>query len=125
MKTSWSAQQSLIDRGLGSLIRAVILNLGRIFYRVKVIGGENLPERSGVVFVCNHVSYADTIPLSMAVKRHFRFTSFEGLFEQPVLGRCLRAFGSIPGERNKCQGNDSSRGGLCGVRGKRAAVSRR
>ena len=46
--------------------------------------------------VCNHVSYADTIPLTLASPRKLRFTSFEGLFSVPLLGTCLRAFGSIP-----------------------------
>jgi acyl-[acyl-carrier-protein]-phospholipid O-acyltransferase/long-chain-fatty-acid--[acyl-carrier-protein] ligase len=74
----------------------LVLNIGRIFYRVRVAGAENVPMKGGVLFVCNHVSYADTIPLSMACRRRFRFTSFEGLFDVPLLAQCLNAFGSIP-----------------------------
>ena len=96
MKTTWSPRQSPADRLIERAVRAVILPLGRIFYRVRVVGVDRLPAAGGVLFVSNHVSYADTIPLSLACDRHFRFTSFEGLFEQPILGRCLRAFGSIP-----------------------------
>ena len=96
MKTTGTGRGSWIDRAIERGVRALILPLGRLFYRVRVEGAEHLPARGGALFVCNHVSYADTIPLSLACDRHFRFTSFAGLFEQPILGRCLRAFGSIP-----------------------------
>jgi acyl-[acyl-carrier-protein]-phospholipid O-acyltransferase/long-chain-fatty-acid--[acyl-carrier-protein] ligase len=97
MKTTWSPRQSGVDRLIERLVRALILPLGRIFYRVRVVGLDLVPTgMGGAVFVCNHVSYADTIPLSLACDRHFRFTSFEGPFDQRILGRCLRAFGSIP-----------------------------
>jgi acyl-[acyl-carrier-protein]-phospholipid O-acyltransferase/long-chain-fatty-acid--[acyl-carrier-protein] ligase len=96
VKMKWSPQQSRADRIIERVVRAMLLPLGKIFYRVRVVGVERIPTGGGAVFVCNHVSYADTIPLSLACDRHFRFTSFEGLFEQRILGRCLRAFGSIP-----------------------------
>ncbi|MGH8047316.1 MAG: 1-acyl-sn-glycerol-3-phosphate acyltransferase [Chthoniobacterales bacterium] len=97
MKTTWSPTQSRIDRWIERIVRALVLGIvGRLFYRVRVAGAENVPTNGGALFVCNHVSYADTIPLSMACSRHFRFTSEQGLFDLPLLGRCLRAFGSIP-----------------------------
>jgi len=96
MKIEWNRTQSQSDRWIERIVRAMALNLGRVFYRVHVVGAENVPPGGGVLLVCNHVSYADTIPLSLACDRPLRFTSFEGLFELPLLGRCLRAFGSIP-----------------------------
>ncbi len=96
MKTTGRGHRSHTDRSIERGVRAVILLLGRVFYRVRVIGGDGLPADGGAVFVCNHVSYADAIPLSLACSRHFRFTSFAGLFERRILGRCLRAFGAIP-----------------------------
>ncbi len=96
MQIEWNRNPSWLDRGIERVVRGVALRLGRVFYDVTVVGGENLPRSGGALFVCNHVSYADTIPLSLASERTFRFTSFDGLFEVPVLGRCLRAFGSIP-----------------------------
>jgi len=77
-------------------VRFTVLNLGRVFYRIRTEGIEHLPATGGVVLVCNHVSYADTIPLTLACPRKLRFTSFEGLFTVPLLGECLRVFGSIP-----------------------------
>jgi acyl-[acyl-carrier-protein]-phospholipid O-acyltransferase/long-chain-fatty-acid--[acyl-carrier-protein] ligase len=97
MKTTWTPEQSRADRIIERIARVAVLGVGRLCYRMNVIGAENLPERGGVILVCNHVSYADTIPLSLACRRRrLRFTSFEGLFELPILGRGLHAFGSIP-----------------------------
>ena len=88
--------QRVTDRVIETCVRLAVVNLGRLFYRVRVEGLEHLPKEGGVVMVCNHVSYADTIPLTLASPRKLRFTSFEGLFSVPLLGTCLRAFGSIP-----------------------------
>jgi acyl-[acyl-carrier-protein]-phospholipid O-acyltransferase/long-chain-fatty-acid--[acyl-carrier-protein] ligase len=96
MQTTWNSRQSRADRIIERVVRAAALGLGRLFYRVRVVGAEHLPAEGGALFVCNHVSYADTIPLSLASGRRFRFTSFEGLFAIPLLGRALRAVGSIP-----------------------------
>lgn len=90
----WTFRQSGFDRLVQGVVRTVVLGLGRLVYRVRVVG--EAPADGGVVMVCNHVSYADTIPLSLATGRRLRFTLFEGLFRMPGLGRCLRAFGSIP-----------------------------
>jgi acyl-[acyl-carrier-protein]-phospholipid O-acyltransferase/long-chain-fatty-acid--[acyl-carrier-protein] ligase len=89
-------QASVTDRFIEWSARTVVLGLGRVFYRVRVVGADRVPKTGGAVFVSNHVSYADTIPLSLASQRHFRFTSFAGLFDVPILGRGLRAFGCIP-----------------------------
>jgi acyl-[acyl-carrier-protein]-phospholipid O-acyltransferase/long-chain-fatty-acid--[acyl-carrier-protein] ligase len=99
--TDWHRTPSWIDRGIERIVRAVVLGVGRLFYRVEIRG--SVPREGGAVFVCNHVSYADTIPLSLACARRFRFTSFDGLFRLPLLGRCLRAFGSIPVNRSQAR----------------------
>lgn len=96
MSTNWKPERTGLDRVIERAVRTALLPVGRIFYRLRVVGAENLPAAGGALFVCNHVSYADTIPLSLASRRSFRFTSFEGLFSVPLLGRGLRAFGSIP-----------------------------
>lgn len=89
-------QQSAVDRWLEACIRWLAMGIARLVYRVRTEGVENLPAEVGVLLICNHVSYADTLPLSMACPRKLRFTSFAGLFSVPVLGACLRIFGCIP-----------------------------
>lgn len=92
----WKTCRGIVDRGIEGIVRVVALGMGRVVYRVRVEGAENLPASGGCLIVCNHVSYTDTIPLSLAIPRKLRFTSEERLFDVPGLGRCLRAFGSIP-----------------------------
>lgn len=83
-----------MERVLGRAVPVLLRGAARCFYRVRVRG--EVPAAGGAVFVCNHVSYADTLPLALASRRRFRFTSFEGLFAVPLLGPLLRAAGSIP-----------------------------
>lgn len=78
------------------LLRASVFGLGRLFYRVETIGSEHLQTSGGLVLVCNHVGYSDSVPLSMASPRPIRFLSMASLFDLPVLGHCLRHFRAIP-----------------------------
>jgi len=78
------------------LLRMVALFLARLRYTVAVRGAKNLPAKGGALIVCNHVTYVDTIILSLASRRPIRFLSYEGFFRAPVLGPILRIFGAIP-----------------------------
>ncbi|MDD5262407.1 MAG: MFS transporter [Methylacidiphilales bacterium] len=68
---------------------------GRVIYRVRVLGAENIPS-GGALFVCNHVSYVDAIVLQLACPRPIRFMSFDEFFSVPLLGWILRISGAIP-----------------------------
>lgn len=76
------------------VLQSIALLLSRAHYSVKAAG--SLPEEGGALIVCNHVSYVDTIILSLASRRPIRFLSYEGFFSTPVLGSILRCFGAIP-----------------------------
>ena len=77
-------------------LRVVGLFLARLRYSVRTVGAEHLPKTGGALIVCNHVSYVDTIILSLASPRPVRFLSHESFFKTPVLGSILRVFGAIP-----------------------------
>ncbi len=76
------------------LIRVVALALARTRYSVKRVG--QIPATGGVLIVCNHVSYVDTLILSLAAPRPIRFLSYEGFSDTPVLRLILRMAGTIP-----------------------------
>jgi acyl-[acyl-carrier-protein]-phospholipid O-acyltransferase/long-chain-fatty-acid--[acyl-carrier-protein] ligase len=78
------------------ILRVVGLFLARLRYSVRTAGVENLPKTGGALIVCNHVSYVDTIILSLASPHPVRFLSHESFFKTPVLGSILRVFGAIP-----------------------------
>ena len=77
--------------------------VGRIFYRVKVLGFENIPA-GGAVMICNHLSYIDAVVLQVASPRPIRFVAFAGLARNPAMRFLFRALGVIPiapGKLNK------------------------
>jgi acyl-[acyl-carrier-protein]-phospholipid O-acyltransferase/long-chain-fatty-acid--[acyl-carrier-protein] ligase len=78
------------------VLRVVGLFLARLRYSVRTVGIEHLPKTGGALIVCNHVSYVDTIILSLASPRPIRFLSYESFFKTPMLGSILRVFGAIP-----------------------------
>ncbi len=86
-----------------ALLRLLAYFLARQHYSVKVVGAENIPTKGGALMVCNHVSYIDTIILSLASPRPIRFVGYDEFFETPVLGSVLRIFGAIPVSSKKAK----------------------
>lgn len=78
------------------LLRLAGLALARLIYPTKIVGAEHIPAKGGVLIVCNHVSYADVLPLALSCVRPIRFLSLDSLFKIPLLGTVLRIFGCIP-----------------------------
>ncbi|HRG57003.1 MAG TPA: AMP-binding protein, partial [Lacunisphaera sp.] len=74
--------------------------IGRIFYKVKVLGRENIPE-GGALVLCNHLSYVDAVVMQIASPRPVRFVAFEGFAKSPFVRFLLRAAGVIPVNPNK------------------------
>lgn len=78
------------------LLRLAGLAVARLIYPTRIVGAEHIPATGGVLIVCNHVSYADVLPLALSCVRPIRFLSLDSLFKVPVLGTILRIFGCIP-----------------------------
>lgn len=65
-----------------SLMRLVLWILTHTFYRVRVEGRENIPERGGALFVCNHLSMMDACFLIASTDRHIRFIMYQGIYDK-------------------------------------------
>ncbi|HEX5661304.1 MAG TPA: MFS transporter [Polyangiales bacterium] len=78
------------------LIRFLAFLLGRVMYRLKVTGHENIPETGGVVLVCNHVAFNDFIVIAGSVRRPVRFVMDHNMFKLPVVSSICRAAKVIP-----------------------------
>jgi len=50
----------LLPEWLGRLL---LFFLTHTFYRVKVVGRDNFPEKTGALLVCNHMSFVDALLL--------------------------------------------------------------
>lgn len=66
---------------------------------VDVVGRGKLDPKQVYVFTPNHRSHVDIIAL-MAVLPSVRFAAKQELFDEPVLGRAMRALGMIPIDRD-------------------------
>ena len=79
-----------------ALLRFALWLLTRTIYRVRVLGRDNIPEKGGALFVCNHVSYVDALLLIASTDRHVRFMMFAGYYERPYVKPFARILGVIP-----------------------------
>ena len=69
--------------------------LARLLYRVRTRGLENVPEKGGVLFIANHISYVDPLVLQLAVQRPIRFLAFKGLRRHRFFAWCFDRSGAI------------------------------
>ena len=79
-----------------SLMRLVLWLLTHSVYRIRVIGQENIPERSGALFVSNHMSFVDALLLIASTDRRIRFLMEEELYERPFIKPFARMMRVIP-----------------------------
>jgi len=56
------------------LTSALFKLLGKIFFRLKVEGLENLPKEKGFILAANHASSLDPFMVIAAIPRHIRWT---------------------------------------------------
>ena len=79
----------------------------RIFYKVEIVGLDNIPQTGAVVFACNHVSNFDP-PLVggvVGLKRDPIYIVKKEIFSVPLLGPMLKSFGFIPVDRYRKGGD--------------------
>ena len=44
-----------------AVMRAIVILVFKIIFRIKVEGVENIPEKGGLIICCNHISFTDPI----------------------------------------------------------------
>jgi acyl-[acyl-carrier-protein]-phospholipid O-acyltransferase/long-chain-fatty-acid--[acyl-carrier-protein] ligase len=79
-----------------SLLRFLLWCVTHSIYRIRVIGRDNLPEKGGALFVCNHVSFFDALLLQASMDRPVRFMMFKGIYEKPWIKPFAKILGIIP-----------------------------
>ncbi len=82
----------VLDRVVFVLVRTLV----QILYRVRVVGGENVPEKGGALLIPNHVSWIDGVLLLLYSPRPVRMVAYADYVEGGVVGRLARDFGVIP-----------------------------
>jgi acyl-[acyl-carrier-protein]-phospholipid O-acyltransferase / long-chain-fatty-acid--[acyl-carrier-protein] ligase len=79
-----------------SLLRLLLWFLTHTIYRIRVLGRDNIPERGGALFVCNHVSFVDAVLLLASTDRRVRFMMLKEHYEWKFLNPFVRILGVIP-----------------------------
>ena len=84
---------------LNAIKRGIIKTVSALFFPVKIIGKENLPE-GGAIIVCNHLSFVDPLYLAkLNIKEDFSVIAKKELFKNKFIGSMLRGFGGISIDR--------------------------
>jgi len=78
------------------LLRFIALATMRIFYRLRVIGGENLPVDGPALLIPNHVTWVDALLLTATNQRRIRFVMERRIYNTPLLRGLFRLMGVIP-----------------------------
>ena len=77
-------------------LRLVLVYLVRVFYRLKVVGRDHVPERGGALLVPNHVSFIDGLLVLASLDRPLRFVVDAPYFQHPLFGPLMKSLGTIP-----------------------------
>jgi acyl-[acyl-carrier-protein]-phospholipid O-acyltransferase / long-chain-fatty-acid--[acyl-carrier-protein] ligase len=76
--------------------RLILFFATRTVYRVRVIGRDNFPEKTGALLVCNHMSFVDVALLVAATDRPIRFIMYQGIYDHPLVKPLARMVKAIP-----------------------------
>lgn len=79
-----------------SLLRLVLWIAAHTFYRLDLVGQENIPARGGALLMPNHSSWIDAILLICATDRPIRFLMFRGIYEHPLIKPFAKILRIIP-----------------------------
>jgi len=79
-----------------SLLRLFVWLFTHSVYRLRVEGRDNIPERGGALFVCNHVSFVDALLLIGSTDRMIRAIIYQGIYDHPTVKPFAKAMKAIP-----------------------------
>ena len=78
------------------LLRFLLWLFTHSVYRIKVTGRDNIPDKGGALFVCNHLSFVDGLMLIASTDRFVRFIMYKGIYDMPLVKPFVKIMGAIP-----------------------------
>ena len=72
-----------------------------LFFRLRVYGRENVPDKGAFVLVGNHQSYLDPLFCGVPLKRHLYFLARDSLFANRFFGWLLSSVNVVPVRRGE------------------------
>jgi 1-acyl-sn-glycerol-3-phosphate acyltransferase len=97
---------SIFQRFWVGISGAVIAFYATVINRFQIVGGDQVPEQGGVLFVANHISAFDTVLLPAAIlkQRPWKMVwapAKEELFRNRLLAAVFRSWGAFPVKRGR------------------------
>ncbi|MFL6210022.1 MAG: lysophospholipid acyltransferase family protein [Pyrinomonadaceae bacterium] len=86
----------LVPRWALELLRVALRTLFRLFWRMRYVGTEHIPQGGSLIIAANHQTYIDPFWLSVPIKRPMRYLAWDVSFDWPVVGRVMRWLGAWP-----------------------------
>lgn len=78
---------------------SVVSPMLHTYFRGRIYGAENVPQKGRLIVVANHASDFDPPILSSCVRRPVSYMAKEELFKVPVLSQAIRLYGAYPVKR--------------------------
>ena len=79
-----------------SLLRLLLFLITNTVYRIHVEGRDNVPEKGGALFVCNHLSFVDALLVLASIDRPIRFLMFKDFYDHPLVHPFAKIMEAIP-----------------------------
>jgi acyl-[acyl-carrier-protein]-phospholipid O-acyltransferase/long-chain-fatty-acid--[acyl-carrier-protein] ligase len=76
--------------------RLILFFVTHTIYRVKVVGRDNFPDKTGALLVCNHMSFVDAALLIASTDRPIRFLMYKGIYEHKFVKPFAKMMKAIP-----------------------------
>ena len=83
------------------LARGLVSIWLKLFFKVSVVGVNNLPTQGGAILCANHASSMDLVLLGVNIKRKIKWIAKVELFKNPFIARILTGLGAFPVKRGK------------------------
>jgi acyl-[acyl-carrier-protein]-phospholipid O-acyltransferase/long-chain-fatty-acid--[acyl-carrier-protein] ligase len=76
--------------------RLILFFVTHTVYRVKVVGRDNFPDKTGALLVCNHMSFVDVALLIASTDRPIRFLMYKGIYDHRIVKPFAKMMKAIP-----------------------------
>lgn len=83
-----------------SIVKGAIYIWCKLYYRVEIIGLENIPKNEPLIFCGNHRTYLDPPLMVATAKRDVKFLAKEDLYKNKFLAFLGWVFEAIPVKRD-------------------------
>ena len=83
------------------IVKMIFVIYFSVFYRVQIIGKENIPKEGAAILCSNHVSELDMFFIGYRIKRLIRYMAKEELFKNPLSRVVIKNLGAFPVKRGK------------------------